>query len=133
MPDCLKWLDAYMRDAGTARPKEVYQEGRKHGFLKSEITIARKVLGKRVTTAEQNGFVVWKAQESESIDTDCKNKIYADDEYTLCTKCEKAKGCESARRCFDCAGTAGVFYSRRRDVFCCEKCLYNFEAARMRK
>lgn len=58
---------------------------------------------------------------------DCKNKYYADGEYTLCGECKKAEACKAAKRCFHCGSVRGVAYERRWDVFSCVDCLKRLE------
>ncbi len=62
-----------------------------------------------------------------SANSNCKNRYYQDEDYTLCGKCDKAPFCEAAIYCFACGCVRGVFYYRRFDVFTCAECLYKQE------
>lgn len=55
----------------------------------------------------------------------CQNKIYKNDEYTMCVKCKDR--CEEPIKCFRCGTIDYVFYNRKHDIFCCSKCDYAYD------
>lgn len=57
----------------------------------------------------------------------CKNKIYTDGEYTLCTKCKKSLKCTAVKACVHCGNIEGVFYDKKSDFFMCARCFNETE------